>query len=188
VLTSARIDGLIVAIREALKRPGKWDGQAYTEAVVPEIIATGIFTGAAVYVNLVEHPARLSCGVQTAVTEWRPSYKRGTLMQAPLAVVGSASAFISWWFDRSYSWLVGGVLLLLIIPFTLIVILPTNKRLESQDLYLRTEEAGRLLRLWSRLSCGSQHPKRSGLCHLWLCAQQFGLNPKWSLPDVALCG
>ena len=122
--------------------------------MIPEIVATfasGIFAGAAVYVNFVEQPARLSCGVQLAVTEWRPSYKRGTLMQAPLAVVGSLSAFISWWFDRSLSWLLGGVLLLLIIPFTLVVILPTNKRLESQELDLRSEEAGLLLRRWGRL-------------------------------------
>jgi hypothetical protein len=122
--------------------------------VIPEIVATfasGIFAGAAVYINFVEHPARLSCGVQLAVTEWRPSYKRGTLMQAPLAVVGSLSAFISWWFDRSLSWLLGGVLLLLIVPFTLVVILPTNKRLESQELDLRSEEAGLLLQRWGRL-------------------------------------
>jgi hypothetical protein len=60
--------------------------------VVSEIVATfasGIFASAAVYVNLVEQPARLSCGVQLAVTEWRPSYKRGTLMQVPLALIGS---------------------------------------------------------------------------------------------------
>ena len=72
-------------------------------------------------------------------------------MQAPLAVVGSLSAFISWWLDRSLPWLIGGVLLLLIIPFTLVVILPTNKRLESQELDLRSEEAGSLLRRWGRL-------------------------------------
>src|SRR6266849_5267566 len=115
------------------------------------MFASGIFAGAALYINFVEQPARLSCGVQLAVTEWRPSYKRGTLMQAPLAVVGSLSAFISWWFDRSLSWLLGGVLLLLIVPFTLVVILPTNKRLESQELDLRSEEAGSLLRRWGRL-------------------------------------
>jgi hypothetical protein len=122
--------------------------------VIPEIVATfasGIFAGVAVYVNFVEHPARISCGVQLAVTEWRPSYKRGTLMQAPLAVVGSLSAFISWWLDRRFVWLIGGLLLLLIIPFTLIVILPTNKRLESQELDLKSEEAGSLLRRWGRL-------------------------------------
>jgi hypothetical protein len=122
--------------------------------VVPEIVATlasGIFAGAAVYVNFVEQPARLSCGVELAVTEWRPSYKRGTLMQAPLAVIGSLAALVSWWFDRGLAWLVGGLLLVLVIPFTLLVIMPTNKRLESQELDLRSEEAGRLLRRWGRL-------------------------------------
>jgi anthrone oxygenase-like protein len=72
-------------------------------------------------------------------------------MQAPLAVVGSVSAFMSWWFDRRFAWLIGGILLALIIPFTLVVILPTNKRLESQELDLRSEEAGSRLRRWGRL-------------------------------------
>jgi hypothetical protein len=122
--------------------------------VVSEIVATfasGIFAGAAVYINLVEQPARLSCGAELAVTEWRRSYKRGTLMQVPLALIGSLSALASWWFDGGRAWLVGGLLLLLVIPFTLIVILPTNKRLESQKLELQSEEAARLLRHWGRL-------------------------------------
>ncbi len=38
-------------------------------------LAAGMFSGAAVYVNFVEQPARLSCGVEPAVTECRPSYK-----------------------------------------------------------------------------------------------------------------
>ena len=122
--------------------------------MIPEIVATlasGIFAGAAVYVNFVEQPARLSCGVELAVTEWRPSYKRGTVMQAPLAAIGSLAALVSWWFDRGLGWLIGGLLLLVIIPFTLIVIFPTNKRLESQELDLRSEEACCLLRRWGRL-------------------------------------
>ena len=36
-----------------------------------------------------------------------------------------------------------GLLLLLVVPFTLVVILPTNKRLESQELDLRSQEGGR---------------------------------------------
>jgi hypothetical protein len=72
-------------------------------------------------------------------------------MQAPLAAIGSLAALLSWWIDRRLAWLIGGFLLLTIIPFTLLVILPTNKRLESQELDLRSEEAGRLLRRWGRL-------------------------------------
>ena len=64
-------------------------------AIVAAVIATlasGVFFGAALYINVVEQPARMSCGVPLAVREWRPSYKRGTLMQAPLALIGSVIA------------------------------------------------------------------------------------------------
>src|SRR5262250_531119 len=122
--------------------------------MISQIVATfacGVFFGAAVYINLVEQPARISCGVPLAVTEWRPSYKRGTLMQAPLALIGSLSALLAWWFERSTAWFVGGLLLLLVVPFTFVAIMPTNKRLESQELDLQSEEAGRLLRKWGKL-------------------------------------
>jgi uncharacterized membrane protein len=122
--------------------------------MIPELVATftsGIFFGAALYINLVEQPARVSCGVPLAVTEWRPSYKRGTLMQASLALIGSVAALLAWWLQGSAGWLIGGSLFVLVVPFTLIVILPTNNRLETQDLDIRPEEAGRLLRRWGRL-------------------------------------
>jgi len=122
--------------------------------VIAEILATlaaAVFFGAAVYVNLVEQPARLSLGGQLAVTEWRPSYKRGTRLQAPLALIGSVSALVAWAADHDRGWMIGGLLFILVIPFTLIAIFPTNRRLESQDLDLCSEEAVRLLRRWGRL-------------------------------------
>jgi len=122
--------------------------------VISELVATvasGIFAGAALYINLVEQPARLSCGIELAVAQWRPSYKRGTLMQAPLALIGSLAALLSFWINRGLEWLVGGLLLLFIIPFTLVAILPTNEKLKSRELDVRSEEAGSLLRRWGRL-------------------------------------
>jgi hypothetical protein len=110
-----------------------------------------MFAGAAIYINFVEQSARLSCGIEPAVREWRPSYQRGTWMQAPLALTGSIAALVAWWFERRAGWLLGGILLFLVIPFTLLVIFPTNKRLESAELDLRSEEAGRLLRRWGWL-------------------------------------
>jgi uncharacterized membrane protein len=120
-------------------------------AQIVSTFACGVFFGAAVYINLVEQPARISCGTHLAVAQWRPSYKRGTLMQAPLALIGSLSAFIAWRSEGRTAWLVGGLLLLLVVPLTLVVILPTNKRLESRELDLRSEEAGHLLQRWGRL-------------------------------------
>src|SRR5215472_3261739 len=132
--------------------------------MIPEmvaILASGVFFGAAVYINLVEQPARISCGMPLAITEWRSSYKRGTLMQVPLVLVGSASALFAWWFHGNAAWLIGGLLFLLVVPFTLVVILPTNKRLESQELDLHSEEAGRLLWRVGPASCDSQHAQRN---------------------------
>lgn len=132
--------------------------------MISEILATlscGIFAGAAIYINLVEQPARLSCGGILAVTQWRPSYKRGTALQAPLALLGSIFACLSWWPNKNPAWLVGGVILFAVIPFTLVVILPTNKKLESEELDLYSTQADHLLRLWGRL-----HAVRSGLSFL----------------------
>jgi hypothetical protein len=48
-------------------------------------VCARLFAGAAIYINAVEHPARLSCGTELAVREFAPSYHRATLMQVPLA-------------------------------------------------------------------------------------------------------
>jgi hypothetical protein len=51
----------------------------------------------------------------------------------------------------TFWWLVGGLLLGAVIPFTLIVILPTNKQLMSPTLDRGTEQTERLLARWGRL-------------------------------------
>src|SRR3990172_10861742 len=89
-------------------------------------LSAGLFSGAAIYINLVEHPARMSCGTAVAVTEFRPSYKRATVMQASLAAFGTLNAVVAWFLCAGLSWLIGGILLGSVIPFTLIVIFPTN--------------------------------------------------------------
>ena len=114
-------------------------------------LASAIFAGAAAYINIVEHPARMSCGTELAVTQWAPSYKRATMMQAPLALLGFVCAVAAWLSGSSVWWLVGGLLLGLVVPFTLVVIAPTNKRLLSHQLDKRSEEARRLMRRWNRL-------------------------------------
>jgi hypothetical protein len=144
--------------------------------MIPEIVATvacGLFAGAAIYINLVEQPARLSCGVTLALTEWRSGYKRGAIMQASLAVLGSFLAFSSWWLDGDSAWLVGGVLLFSVIPFTLIVIFPTNKKLQSKELDFASARAAQLLHRWSRL-----HSVRSGLSFAAFLIFLFALRHK----------
>ena len=61
------------------------------------LIVAAIFLGAAFYVNVVEHPARLSLDDRSALAEWKPAYKRGTAMQAPLAIIGFVLGMVAWW-------------------------------------------------------------------------------------------
>jgi uncharacterized membrane protein len=119
-----------------------------------ELIATlcaGLFAGAAIYITFVEHPARVECGTLLAATEFGPSYRRATIMQASLAAIGLVAAFGAWVEGGRLLILVAGVLLGSVIPFTLIVILPTNKRLLDPTLDRGSSEAAALLARWGRL-------------------------------------
>ena len=122
------------------------------------VLSCSLSTGASVYINLVEHPARMECGVEIATTEFAPSYRRATIMQATCAALGLLSSIAAWLAGAIFWWLVAGVLLGSVIPFTLIVILPTNKRLLSPTLDRRSAETGRLLARW-----GALHAVRSVL-------------------------
>jgi len=128
-------------------------------------VCAGLFAGAAVYISFVEHPARLECGTELAATEFGPSYRRATVMQASLAAVGLVASLVAWAAHRDIWVLIAGLLLGAVIPFTLLVILPTNTRLLAADLDRRSAEAAALLARWGRL-----HAVRSVLSAL-----SFGL-------------
>lgn len=122
--------------------------------MVFELVATlcaGMFAGAAIYITLVEHPARLECGTELAATVFGPSYRRAAVMQASLAAAGLLAACLAWAQRRGALVLVGGVLLGTVVPFTLLVVLPTNKRLQDPNLERGSAEAAALLRRWGRL-------------------------------------
>ena len=119
-----------------------------------EMIATlcaGLFAGAAIYINAVEHPARMSLGTGAALAEWRPSYRRATLMQAPLAIVGLLAGVAAWAMGAGSTWLVGGILLGAVVPFTLLVAFPVNKQLLDPATDRDLDRATSLLARWNRL-------------------------------------
>ena len=145
------------------------------------VLACGLFAGAAVYVSLVEHPARMECGVEIATAEFPPSYHRGTIMQVTLAAVCLLSSIAAWLAGASFWWAIAGVLVGSVIPFTLIVILPTNKQLLNPALDRRSAQTERLLARW-----GVLHAVRSALSALALfycCIFSFSLS--WASPLLA---
>ena len=115
------------------------------------LVIAAAFAGAAIYINIAEHPARLGLPVGALLTQWKPSYTRGFAMQASLAVLGGISGALAWWASRDGLWLAGAIVLVANWPFTLLVIMPTNLRLmatapDSADAATRS-----LLERWGRL-------------------------------------
>ena len=93
----------------------------------------------------------MSCGIKVALSEWAPSYKRATVMQASLAVLGFVFSVVAWLAGAKIWVLVAGILLVLVAPFTLIVIKPTNNRLLYLNAEKDAEEAKMLLNRWNKL-------------------------------------
>lgn len=121
------------------------------------VLAT-LFAGAALYITLVEHPARLALPDGPLLAQWKPSYKRALPIQAGLAVVGGVAGLAAWYGVRDWRLLAGGLVLLANWPWTMVAIMPVNKRLMA----MTEAEAGpgsrALLERW-----GGLHAVRSGL-------------------------
>jgi hypothetical protein len=110
-----------------------------------------LFAGAAIYINLVEHPARMGCDTKTAATVWAPSYKKATVMQAPLAILSFLAGVGAWLLGGDILWLIGAVLIGLVVPFTFIAVMPTNHQLLAPGRDLSSAETRSLLEKWGRL-------------------------------------
>ena len=115
------------------------------------VLACALFAGAAIYINLVEHPARLSCGTEIAARQWAPSYKRATMMQASLALTAAVAGAVRWVQGREILWLCGAGAIFAVVPVTLFVIFPTNRKLLEAGRDLASAETRALLESWGRL-------------------------------------
>ncbi|MBY0560784.1 DUF1772 domain-containing protein [Hyphomicrobium sp.] len=122
------------------------------------LVVAALFTGAAIYVSWAEQPARLELDNQAMLAEWKPSYARGLLMQASLAVIGFVLGTLEWLVTGQWLWLAGAVALVANWPFTLFVIMPVNKKLEATPIESADENTRALVERWGRL-----HSVRSAL-------------------------
>ena len=114
-------------------------------------LAAALFAGAALYINLAEHPARMGLETKIAALQWAPSYKRATWLQAPLALVSFLTGAVAWLLGASVGWIVGALLIGAVVPFTFIVIMPTNHKLLAPGRDLSSTETRELLDKWGKL-------------------------------------
>jgi Domain of unknown function (DUF1772) len=133
------------------------------------LITAAIFTGAAFYINFAEQPARLSLDDRSLLAEWKPAYKRGYSMQATLAIVGFLLGLLSWWLTGRLAFVAGALLMIGNWPWTIFVIMPTNKTLMATELADAGPHTRALLLKWYKL-----HAVRTGFGGLavvaFLCA------------------
>ena len=115
------------------------------------LIVAAVFFGAAIYLNLAEQPARLGLGDQALLAEWKPSYKRGFAMQAPLAMAGFALGLVAWWHMRDVLFLAGGIAMLANWPWTILVINPVNAILNATEPAQASAQTRALIAKWGRL-------------------------------------
>jgi hypothetical protein len=118
------------------------------------LVTAAVFTGAAIYVNVAEQPARLALDDKALLAEWKPSYTRGFAMQASLALASAVAGVLAFWLTRDWRWMLGALLIFANWPYTLLVILPVNKRIEATAPDQANAETRALIRRWGALHAG----------------------------------
>jgi hypothetical protein len=125
---------------------------------IAALVLVTLFAGAALYISLVEHPARLGLADGPLLAEWQPSYTRALPIQSGLAMAGGAAGLLVWSDSADWRWVAGSILLLANWPFTLFVIMPVNKRLMAMQEPEAGAESRAMLVRWGKL-----HDIRSAL-------------------------
>ena len=122
------------------------------------LVAMTLFAGGALHVTVSEHPARMSLPDQAKLLQWKGSFTRALRMAPPLALLGLVFGLWAWWQTGNIFWMGGALVAGINVPFTLLVIEPTNRRLLAMDDSQAGPASSALIARWGRL-----HGIRTGL-------------------------
>jgi hypothetical protein len=135
------------------------------------LVAAAAFAGAAIYVNVAEQPARLALEDRAMLAQWKRSYDNASVMQAGLALVACALGVVAFLQDHDWRWLLGALLILAPWPWTLLVILPVNRRLKATAPDAAQNDTRASVEHWGRLHAGrSAFGVAATLVYLWAAA------------------
>ena len=118
------------------------------------LVTAAVFAGAAIYINVAEQPARLALDDRALLAEWKLSYARGFAMQASLALASTLAGFLAFWVTRNWGGMLGALLIFANWPYTLVLILPINKRVEATAAEKANAETRALIVRWGTLHAG----------------------------------
>jgi hypothetical protein len=112
------------------------------------------FVGSALYVNVVEQPARLALDARSIVREWVPSNWRGFVMLAVLAIVSAFSGYADYIRTGDMRWLIGATIILASWPYAYFVMTPVNILLYGARRKAPATAIRELMRDWGLLEWG----------------------------------
>jgi hypothetical protein len=112
------------------------------------------FLGAAIYIGLVEQPARLALGPRAMLREWMLSNRRGTPVLSVMAVASAILGFIQFKANGDVRWIIGGVTILASLPYAYFVMMPVNVWLFAIAPGKAVSPARKLVRDWGLLEWG----------------------------------
>jgi hypothetical protein len=115
------------------------------------LAAAGAFTGASLYLNFVEQPARLALDDEALAKEWEPSDHKGFILLAGLALFSALLGFVAYRELDDVRWLGGAAVIFATWPYTYLAIVPLNNRILAFLSADALGEARKVIDLWGRL-------------------------------------
>jgi hypothetical protein len=115
------------------------------------LAAAGAFTGASLYVNFVEQPARLKLDDRGLMKEWETSDHRGFALLAGLSLVSAILGFIDYKGSEDVRWLAGAATIIAAWPFMFYAVSPLDNRILALIAAEDGAEARKSIELWGKV-------------------------------------